>query len=33
VVKFTLGRLAVSLTPGSRRTTGTFVWLIQTNQL
>jgi hypothetical protein len=32
VVKFTLGRLAVPLIPGSRSTTGTFVWLIQTNQ-
>jgi hypothetical protein len=32
VVKFTLGRLAVPLIPGSRSTTGTIVWLIQTNR-
>jgi hypothetical protein len=30
-VKFTLGRLAVLLIPGSRNTTGTFVWPSQTN--
>jgi hypothetical protein len=32
VVKFTLGRLAVLLIPGSRNTTGTFVWPSQTNR-